>query len=123
MSIASKTNPYIRTVDSGANAIITPFKDRLQHYTPFKAFQEVKGVGGKIIEAFGTHSITLEDHSGNHFLLRNAVYVPDATDNILSIMEIREQGLRTQFIDDDDMPDSDGNFTQAPSKRRKQNSS
>jgi hypothetical protein len=109
MSIASKTNPCIWIVDS-ANAIITPFKDRLQNYTPFKVFQVVKGVVGKIIEAFDTRSITLEDHSGNPFTLRNAVFLPDPTDNILSIMEIREQELRTQLIDDDSIPDSDGKF-------------
>jgi hypothetical protein len=110
-TISLNPNPLIWVVDSGADAIITPFKERLHNFQLFESNREVKGIGGKTtLNAIGFGTITLTDDAGNLYTLRNAVYVPDAADNILSMMEIREQGLPLHFIEDPDIPDCNGNF-------------
>ena len=94
-------DPYIWVVDSGADAIIHPSKDRLQNYKAFNFPKEVAGIGGVPVSALGSGSITLHDPSGNHFTLLNAVYVPEATCSVLSMMELEEQGLLFDFVRQD----------------------
>ena len=101
-----KSDSTIWIVDSASNAIITPFKERLQNYVTFTYFKEVKGCGGLVVNAVGSGSITLQDASGNRYTFTNAVYVPDATDNILSLMLLRIHGLTFNFLDEMD-PDID----------------
>ena len=103
-------NPYIWVLDSGANAIITPFQDRLHNYKAFGFPVEVHGIGGVPVEALGKGSLALQDPSGNFFTLRTAVYVPDSPDSILSLMELEEQGLEFSFIRDPSTDHAAGHF-------------
>jgi transposase InsO family protein len=51
----------------------------------------VKGFAGKKEMAIGYGSLTLTDDQGNRQTLNDVVYVPDAEDQILSMMKLREQ--------------------------------
>ena len=71
------------------NTFITPFKERLHNYHHFKEEVQVKGFDGKPEVAVGTGSITLTDNSGNRQTLTDVVYVPECTEQILSLMKLR----------------------------------
>jgi hypothetical protein len=76
-------------VDTAANAFITPFKERLHNYHQFKEEVQVNGFGGKPEVAVGSGSITLIDSYGNRQTLNDVVYVPECTEQILSLMKLR----------------------------------
>jgi transposase InsO family protein len=85
-----KADPSAWIIDSAADAFITPFKERLRNYRSFEEEVEVKGFAGKLEMAIGFGSLTLTDHQGNRQTLNDVVYVPDAEDQILSMMKLRE---------------------------------
>src|SRR5271170_1104551 len=87
----TKTDPSAWIIDSAADAFITPFKERLRNYRSFQDEVEVKGFAGKKEMAIGYGSLTLTDDQGNRQTLNDVVYVPDAEDQILSMMKLREQ--------------------------------
>ena len=84
-------DPYTWVVDSGADAVITPFKERLHQYKAFNYPVKVDGIGGVPVDALGIGSLALQDPSGNLFTLREAVYVPSASDSILSMMALEDR--------------------------------
>ena len=51
----------------------------------------VNGFTGKKETAVGQGSITLTDPRGNEKVLEDVVYVPDSSDQILSLMKFRRQ--------------------------------
>jgi transposase InsO family protein len=104
-------DPYTWIVDSGANAIITPYKERLQNYKAFNFVCEVDGFAGMPVTALGSGSLALQDHSGNRYTLPNVVYCPQSSDAILSMMALRHQGLEFQFHESPDLPYDDGHFS------------
>ena len=91
------SNPRAWIIDSGANAYITPFKERLHNYHEFeKGKVRVKGFAGKPEYARGMGSILLTDPSGNKVTLNDVVYVPESPDQILSLMKLRRE-LQADF--------------------------
>src|SRR5579859_6095309 len=75
-------------MDSAANAFITPFKERLHSCHQFKEKVQVNGFGGKPEVAVGSGSITLMDSYGNRQTLNDVVYIPECTEQILSLMKL-----------------------------------
>ncbi|HMD14076.1 MAG TPA: hypothetical protein VKI62_05585, partial [Bacteroidota bacterium] len=90
----SAQNPFNWVVNSAANAYVTSFKNHLQNYTEFLETLEVKGFGGRPETAYGPGSITLTDATGKKITLVDVVYVPDAQDQILSLMKFRAHNLK-----------------------------
>src|SRR5271170_8137406 len=76
-------------VDSAANAFITPFKERVHNYRHFKEDVQVKGFDAKPEMAVGSGSITSTDNCGNRLTLNGVVYVPQCTEQILSLMKLQ----------------------------------
>src|SRR5271170_4483306 len=76
-------------VDSAANTFITLFKERLHNYRHFKEEVQVKGFDSKPEMAVGSGSITLMDYCGNRQTLNDVIYVPECTEQILSLMKLR----------------------------------
>jgi len=84
-------------VDSALNAHLIPFRFLLQNYKPFPKSSKVTGLGGKTVSALGTGSVTLTDHCGNKYTIKNVLYVPDHDSSLLSMMQLRKQGLLFAF--------------------------
>src|SRR5271156_2073590 len=85
----TSADPSAWIVDSAANAFITPFKERLHNYRHFKEEVQVKGFDGKPEVAVGSGSITLTDHRSNRQTLNDVIYVPECSEQILSLMKLR----------------------------------
>ena len=99
------TNQWI--VDSASNANLTPFRFLLHNYKPYSQPAKVQGIGGKFASAIGSGSVTLMDHSGNKYTIKNVLYVPDHDSSLLSMMQLRNQGLNFAFKPNE----NDGAFT------------
>ena len=91
------TDPYSWMVDSAANAYIQPFKHRIDNYQPFANIEEVKGLGGKLVKALGSGTVTLTDSQRRKRTLQNVLYVPEAKAPILSFMKLRHEGINVYF--------------------------
>ena len=63
--------------------------ERLHSYRQFKEKVQVNGFGGKPEVAVGSGSITLMDSYGNRQTLNDVVYVPECTEQILSLIKLR----------------------------------
>ena len=83
------SDPSAWIVDSAANAFITPFKEKLHNYRHFKEEVQVKGFDGKPEVAVGPGSITLTYHRGNRQTLNDVIYIPECSEQILSLMKLR----------------------------------
>jgi hypothetical protein len=93
-------------VDTASNTCLTPFKDRLERYDEFDNIGSVRGVGGKRVFAYGTGSVTMTDPNGNHYTVKDVLYVPQSSGSIISLMKVKKDGLGFRFLDDND----DGDF-------------
>jgi hypothetical protein len=87
--IAHTSDPSAWIVGSAANTFIMPLKERLHNYRHFEQEVQVKGFDGKPEMAVGSGSITLTDHRGNRQTLNDVVYVPECSEQILSLMKLR----------------------------------
>jgi len=113
VQIACTNDPSAWIVDSAANAFITPFKERLHHYRRFKTEVQVKGFDGKPEMAVGSGSITLTDHRGNRQTLNDVVYVPECSEQILSLMKLRRlygAGFAFTSLEEFEIPFPNGVF-------------
>src|SRR5271154_3898447 len=97
ISVASP-NQWI--FDSASNTNLIPFKERLENYVEYSTQEVVKGLGGSPLYAQGHGSVTLVDECGKQYTLRNVLFVPDAEGSIMSMMQVRRQGLDFRFVDD-----------------------
>jgi hypothetical protein len=75
--------------DSAANAFITQLKANLHNYRHFSEEVQVKQFDGKPEMDVGSESITLTDNRGNRQTLNDVVYVPECSEQILSLMQFR----------------------------------
>jgi transposase InsO family protein len=85
-------------IDSCSNANIHPSLERIENYVEFAKEEMVIGFGGKSVPAKGSGSVTLVDEYGKQFTLGNVLFVPDAEGPIMSMMKVRRQGLKFEFV-------------------------
>jgi gag-polypeptide of LTR copia-type/Domain of unknown function (DUF4219)/Zinc knuckle len=85
-------------IDSCSNANVHPSLERIENYVEFAKEEMVTGIGGKSIPAKGSGTVTLVDEYGKQFTLGNVLFVPDAEGPIMSMMQVRKQGLEFQFV-------------------------
>ena len=104
-------DPYEWIVDSAANVFVMPYKNRIQNYRPFEEACLVRGIGGKSVLALGSGRVTLTDICGFRYTLKNVLYVPDAETPILSLMQLRNQGIDFEFLPEGS---PDGDFILVP---------
>jgi hypothetical protein len=80
--ILNESNPF--WMDSGASVHISPDQNdfiTLKTVSP----RSVKGVGGSSVWAIGIGDIKICIGRGTHLLLKNVLYIPDATVRLISI--------------------------------------
>ena len=85
-------------IDSCSNANVHPSLERIENYVEFAKEEMVTGIGGKSVPAKGVGSVTLVDEYGRQFTLGNVLFVPDAEGPIMSMMQVRRQGLEFEFV-------------------------
>lgn len=109
----SLPDPHQWTVNSVANANLTLFKHRLHNYREFGTPGNVKGLGGKIVSAQGIGSVTLTGSNEMKYTVKDVLYVPQSTYNIISMMKLKCCGLNFHFLDDH----NDGDFLFSAQRR------
>jgi hypothetical protein len=87
--------------DTCSNTHLFPFADRFEKYIAFVEPEEVRGLGGLVVHAIGSGSVTLTDLDQNTFTIPNVLHVPDAEEGILSIQKLRKLGIRLSFDEAD----------------------
>jgi len=96
-SVRQTADPHTWVYDTGSNAHIQPFKNRIQNYKPFEMQEAVYGVGGRQSKALGIGSVTMTDPQGRKYAVQEVLYVPDAEKPILSMAKALRQGLTPIF--------------------------
>ena len=96
-SVRQTADPYTWAYDTGSNAHIQPFKNRIQNYKPFEIQEAVYGVGGRQSRALGIGFVTMTDSQGRRYTVKEVLYVPNAEKPILSMAKAMRQGLTPVF--------------------------
>src|SRR6202035_4439207 len=69
----------------------------IDNYKPFANIEEVKGLGGKLVKALGSGTVTLTNSQSRKHTLQNVLYVPEVKAPILSFMKLRCEGTNVYF--------------------------
>ena len=97
-SFSAKESEWDRwLIDSGASRHMTNHKDQLSDYQQFNEKELVILGDGKKLEAFGKGNIKLQLVQGKTGLLKDVLYVPKLTCNLLSVGTATDQNLRVEF--------------------------
>src|SRR5947207_7522717 len=78
LELQDNRDPLEWIVDTCADAYITSFEERLSYYVEFQQKAKSKGVGSKLVAALKN-------------TLKEVVYVPENSDQILSLMKLRRE--------------------------------
>lgn len=84
--------------DSGTTSHITRVRTALTDFVPTKS--EVMGIGNEPLEVKGRGTVELESYIGRQkvkFYLKNVLYVPSTSNNLLSICQLDKDGGCAKF--------------------------
>ncbi|OAX30967.1 hypothetical protein K503DRAFT_704528 [Rhizopogon vinicolor AM-OR11-026] len=80
---------------------ITKIHSAISEYVPLKS-RRITGISNESLEAVGQGTVELMNHIGNksiHFKLKNVLYVPHATNNLVSLSHLDKEGGHTTIGD------------------------
>jgi hypothetical protein len=83
-------------IDSGATSHCSPVRANFIDLVPIKA-RDVKGMSGTCISAIGRGTIKLKCSKGNNLVLRDVLYIPQATLRLISVRRLADEDLRSAF--------------------------
>jgi len=90
---------YEWLVDSGTTSHIMKIRTALMNYVPLKS-RHVTGIGNESLDAIGQGTVELVNFIGKkevHFTLKNVLYVPHATNNLVSLSRLDKEGGHTKI--------------------------
>jgi len=85
---------YDWLVDSGTTSHVTKIQSALKDYTPLQS-RRIMGISDDSLEAVGQGTIELVNYIGTksiQFKLKNVLYVPHATNNLVSLSCLDKEG-------------------------------
>ncbi|KAK3929705.1 Retrovirus-related Pol polyprotein from transposon RE2 [Frankliniella fusca] len=88
-------------LDSGCNADCTPFRDLLDNFKPASGTMEV-AKKKQVCEVKGVGTVTMrlkDDFGGWTIHLKEVYWVPDASDNLISVRQMDKKGIRFTIVD------------------------
>jgi transposase InsO family protein len=83
--------------DSGCTTHVSPVRSDFTDLVPIN--RRVRGVGGQCLAATGSGTIHVRCGKGRKLILRNALYVPEATLRLMSIVRLDNDGFQATFGD------------------------
>jgi hypothetical protein len=92
---------YDWLVDSGTTSHITKIRSALSDYVPLKS-RCITGISDESLEAVGQGTVELVNCMGSkkiHFKLKEVLYVPHATSNLVSLSHLDQEGGHAKIGD------------------------
>ena len=92
---------YDWLVDSGTTSHVTKIRSAISDYVPLKS-RRIMGISNDSLEAVGQGTVELVNNIGNksvHFKLKDVLYVPRATNNLVSLSRLDKEGGHAKLGD------------------------